>query len=113
MTSKPIIRHLGDITAIPTSHQAGTKRQLLQDSETDSAITQIAVATLLAGEKVEEHTHPTMDEHFIFRAGKAILTIHGDDIQRNEAECRELMQSEEAKARKAKYRDFIKSTKPC
>ena len=80
MTSKPIIRHLGDITAIPTSHQAGTKRQLLQDSETDSAITQIAVATLLAGEKVEEHTHPSMDEHFIFRAGKAILTIHGDDI---------------------------------
>ncbi len=39
--------------------------------------------------------------------------IHGDDIQRNEGECRSLMQSEEAKARKAKYRDFIKSTKPC
>ena len=39
--------------------------------------------------------------------------IHGDDIQRNESESRALMQSEEAKARKAKYRDFIKSTKPC
>ena len=39
--------------------------------------------------------------------------IHGDDIQRNEGEARELMQSDEAKARKAKYRDFIKSTKPC
>lgn len=39
--------------------------------------------------------------------------IHGDDIQRNEGESRALMQSEEAKARKAKYRDFIKSTKPC
>lgn len=38
--------------------------------------------------------------------------IHGDDIQRNEAATRELMASDEAKARKAKYRDFIKSSKP-
>ncbi len=38
--------------------------------------------------------------------------IHGDDIQRNEGESRALMNTEEAKARKAKYRDFIKSTKP-
>ncbi|HCO62167.1 MAG TPA: FMN reductase [Clostridiales bacterium] len=38
--------------------------------------------------------------------------IHGDDIQRNEAATRELMSSDEAKARKAKYRDFIKSSKP-
>ena len=38
--------------------------------------------------------------------------IHGDDIQRNEGEARELMQSDEAKARKAKYRDFIQSSKP-
>lgn len=80
MTSKPIIRHLDNITAIPTSHQAGTKRQLLQNSETDSAITQIAVATLRAGEKVEAHAHPSMDEHFIIQEGHAILTIGGNDI---------------------------------
>lgn len=79
MTSKPIIRHLADITAIPTSHQAGTKRPFLQNSDTDSAITQIAVATLRAGEKVEVHTHSSMDEHFIIQDGCAILTIDGND----------------------------------
>ena len=54
-------------------------------------------------EKWIPHAHDSISGKF----------IHGDDIQRNEAECRELMQSDEAKARKAKYRDFIKSTKPC
>ena len=39
--------------------------------------------------------------------------LHGDDIQRNEAASREMMQTEEAKARKAKYKDFIQSSKPC
>ena len=39
--------------------------------------------------------------------------IHGDDIQRNEAATRDLMKSDEAKARKQKYRDFIQSSKPC
>lgn len=38
--------------------------------------------------------------------------IHGDDIQRNEAEARTLMQTDEAKARKQKYRDFIQTSKP-
>lgn len=38
--------------------------------------------------------------------------IHGDDIQRNEAESRALMQTEAAKARKAKYREFIQTSRP-
>lgn len=80
MTSKPIVRHTDDITPIPTSHQAGFKRPLLQNSETQSAITQIAIATLQAGEKVEAHTHPTMDEHFYIQDGLAILSINDDDI---------------------------------
>lgn len=38
--------------------------------------------------------------------------IHGDDIQRNEGKARAALATEEAKARKAKYRDFIQSSKP-
>lgn len=38
--------------------------------------------------------------------------IHGGDIQRNKGESRTLMQTDEVKARKVKYRDFIQSTKP-
>jgi multimeric flavodoxin WrbA len=38
--------------------------------------------------------------------------IHGDDIQRNEGKTRAVMATDEAKARKAKYKDFIQSSKP-
>jgi multimeric flavodoxin WrbA len=38
--------------------------------------------------------------------------IHGDDIQRNEGKARAAMSTDEAKARKAKYKDFIQSSKP-
>jgi hypothetical protein len=38
--------------------------------------------------------------------------IHGDDIQRNEGKARASMATDEAKARKAKYKDFIQSSKP-
>jgi hypothetical protein len=53
-------------------------------------------------EKWIPHAHDSISGKF----------IHGDDIMRNEGECRELMASEEAKARKARYRDFIQSSKP-
>ena len=54
-------------------------------------------------EKWMPHAHDSISGKF----------IHGDDIQRNEAASREMMQTEEAKARKAKYKDFIQSSKPC
>jgi NAD(P)H-dependent FMN reductase len=38
--------------------------------------------------------------------------IHGDDIQRNEGKARAAMSTDEAKARKAKYKEFIQSSKP-
>ena len=54
-------------------------------------------------EKWLPHAHDSISGKF----------IHGDDIQRNEAASREMMQTDEAKARKAKYKDFIQSSKPC
>jgi hypothetical protein len=53
-------------------------------------------------EKWIPHAHDSISGKF----------IHGDDIQSNEAKTRALMQSEEAKNRKKKYRDFIQSSKP-
>lgn len=44
-----------------------------------------------------KHAHDTLSGKF----------LHGDDIQRNEAKARAAMQTEEAKARQKKYREFI------
>lgn len=49
-----------------------------------------------------EHAHDTLSGKF----------IHGDDIQRNEGKARAAMSTDEAKARKQKYREFISAVKP-
>lgn len=79
MSRKPICRHLDEITPVPTSHDIGLKQVLLSNAETDSAITQIAKTILQKGEKVEEHIHPTMDEHYLFLNGAAYLYV--DDMR--------------------------------
>ncbi len=64
-----------------TSHNIGEKRVLLSNDETVTAITQIAVTTLIAAQEVETHAHPTMEEYFLFRKGVATLTIAGEIIE--------------------------------
>lgn len=54
-------------------------------------------------EKWEPHAHDSISGKF----------IHGNDIQRNEGKARAAMSTPEAKARKEKYRNFIRSSKPC
>lgn len=49
-----------------------------------------------------KHAHDTMSGKF----------IHGDDIQRNEGKARAAMSTDEAKARKQKYKEFIQALKP-
>ena len=53
-------------------------------------------------EKWIPHAHDSISGKF----------IHGDDIMRNEGEARALMATDEAKARKQKYREFIQPTMP-
>ena len=53
-------------------------------------------------EKWLPHAHDSISGKF----------IHGDDIQNNEGKARAAMATDEAKARKAKYRDFISSSRP-
>lgn len=76
--------NIKDILPQPTTHGVGQKHVLLNQAETETDLTQIAVTTLQAGEAAEEHSHPTMEECFFFFSGEAKLTIEG-----NTATCHE------------------------
>ena len=60
-----------------TSHGSGLKKVLVSNSDTTSAITQIAITELM--ENIDEHLHRTMDEHFIFLAGECF--VHVDNVK--------------------------------
>lgn len=70
-----IKRQLDRVVPMPTSHGIGVKQVLLAGDETSSAVTQIAKSSLKKGEIVEEHIHPTMDEHYLCFSGEGILWV--------------------------------------
>lgn len=72
-------KNLGSIAAESTSHAIGLKKILLNGSECESMLTQAAVGTLVKGEFVDNHSHPTMEEYYFFTKGKAKLTINNSD----------------------------------
>ena len=73
-----IIRNLCDIVPVSTMHGNGEKRVLIANNETSTLITQVAITELKKGENVEEHSHPTMEEHFIFLEGECTAVIDGN-----------------------------------
>lgn len=75
---KVICRNLADIPAKPTAHRCGLKTILLANEETVSDVTQIAKTILRKDEFVETHIHLSMDEHYLFIRGEAIMTIEND-----------------------------------
>lgn len=75
-----IIRNISDVIPTPTNHGTGEKRMLISNEETSTMITQVAVTMLKKGENVEIHSHPTMEEHFIFLEGECETTINGNII---------------------------------
>ena len=70
-----IHKNLKSLAAESTSHSIGSKRILLQGSECESMLTQAAIGSLLEGDFVENHSHPTMEEYYFFTKGKAKFTI--------------------------------------
>ncbi len=72
---------LTEISSVPTAHQTGQKTVLLNNQETSSNITQIALTELHQGETVEEHVHPTMDEHYLFLSGKGVMIVDGEEME--------------------------------
>ena len=69
-----LLKHLMDVAPKSTSHGVGVKRVMATSNEVGTPITQIAHTLLRKGEVVEEHFHPTMDEHFFFLVS-VMLTI--------------------------------------
>lgn len=68
------------LSVITTTHNIGEKRVLLNGQETSTPLTQIAITRLKAGEVVEEHLHPTMEEFFLFQKGEATITAGKERI---------------------------------
>ena len=74
---KTLLRHISGITPVSTSHGVGDKKVIATSKDVGDTVTQIAQTLLHAGENVEEHIHPTMDEHFFFLDGKCNVIIDG------------------------------------
>lgn len=70
-----IFKNINDIKGVSTAHGIGVKQVLLSNGDTDSAVTQIAVTTLRAGDEVKPHMHKIMDEHYFILNGEGIMFI--------------------------------------
>ena len=75
-----LLKHLMDVVPKSTSHGVGVKRVMATSNEVGTPITQVAHTLLRKGEVVEEHFHPTMDEHFFFLEGKCDVNNNGDSF---------------------------------
>lgn len=78
------MKKVKDVKGVATAHGIGTKQVLLRGGDTDSAVTQIAVTVLKAGDTVEEHVHHTMDEHYFMLAGNAEVFVEGIQYELDE-----------------------------
>lgn len=72
-----LLRHVDEIAPVATSHGVGIKRVIATQDQVGKLVTQIARTLLLKGEEVEEHVHPTMDEHFFFLEGECHVAVAG------------------------------------
>ncbi len=75
-----IVRDITDIEPVLTGHGVGEKKVLLSQEEYISPITQIAQTRLSSEQRVENHVHPTMDEHFVFLKGECKVMTEVDEI---------------------------------
>lgn len=62
------------------SHLQGIKQVFIQNSDTDSALTQLAYGCMLEGQESGLHFHETMDEYFFFLKGTAVYEIDGQAV---------------------------------
>ncbi len=81
MSDKIIYRQLARIESIHTSHNAGQKQVLLNNSETETKITQVAYGVLAPKETVAEHLHYDMEECFYFIEGEGIYRLNREEYK--------------------------------
>lgn len=75
-----VFKDIADIESVLTGHGVGEKKVLLSQKEHSSPITQIAQTRLQFRQIVENHVHPTMDEHFVFLKGECKVRTDVDAI---------------------------------
>lgn len=73
----PMIRHLSDISPTSTSYDAGLKQVLLSANESGCSITQIAVMHFRAGDVMNAHVHPDLQDNFYILSGTLLVTLDG------------------------------------
>lgn len=63
-----------------TAHLQGLKRVFLRNSDTPTALTQVAHGTFRSTDFCELHSHDTMEEVFFFLRGKGVYTVGESQI---------------------------------
>ena len=77
MKNKLIFNQIQDITAQTTSHAVGLKKVLIEKSQCESNLMQAAFGELERGLTIEEHSHSTMEEFYVFNKGVVFFNIEG------------------------------------
>lgn len=73
-------RNIHELPSIPLNHDSGRKKVLFNYQDVDTPCRQISIATFHAGDLCEEHTHPTLDEHFYWQQGAGTFVIDGEEV---------------------------------
>lgn len=69
------------ISKTPLNHLHGYKKILINNNETESNITQVALGFLDKGDFVEEHSHPSMEEYFYIINGVGVIYINNEKFE--------------------------------
>jgi len=75
-----IARKLSEIQPIPSAHFKGEKVVFLNNEESVSAVTQVAIAKFLPGDSVEMHSHYDMEEVFYILEGEGVFVVDDKEI---------------------------------
>jgi len=75
-----IVRKLSEVQPIPSAHFKGEKVVFLNNEESVSAVTQVAIANFLPGDSVEIHSHYDMEEVFYILEGEGTFVVDGKEI---------------------------------
>jgi quercetin dioxygenase-like cupin family protein len=77
---KTFKRKLCQLDKINSNHNGISKSVYFTSEECISSITQIAYSFLKKNEKVEQHSHPTMEEVFLVLEGECSFNIDGNEL---------------------------------
>ena len=75
-----IKRAIETLKEVPLNHDNGTKRVLFNYQDKETPCRQISIASFKTGDVCEAHTHPTLDEHFIWQEGAGYYLMDGKRI---------------------------------